>query len=71
MFELSVGMLNNRIEEAQTYTEEILAQPFDFTKGETLNSDYENLDFASSEAAVKERWRKSASERGRNYFVGT
>lgn len=59
LFDLSYGILQNRIEQAQAYTEEILAEPFDFDKSEQLEGDVENLPFATSESEIKERWRKS------------
>lgn len=59
LFELSVGILESRIKEAEAYTEDILSKPFDFSKNETLMSDYEEMDYAASESEIKERWRKS------------
>jgi carboxyl-terminal processing protease len=47
-----------RLSELQTMTHEILAQPFDFTKQETVNLDYNNLDFPASVAAQREELRK-------------
>ncbi|MEM7373118.1 MAG: carboxy terminal-processing peptidase [Bacteroidota bacterium] len=59
LFDLSYGILQHRIEQAQGYTEEILSEPFNFEKSEKLDGDFENLPYANSESEIKERWRKS------------
>lgn len=58
MFDLSIGILNRRVSQAESYYKEILAEPFDFDKKESLDMDIDNMAFASSEAEIKERWRK-------------
>ena len=57
-FNLSYRTLNDRMEEARGLYKEILAQPFDFTKQENINTDYDKLDYVSSKEEMKERWRK-------------
>ncbi|MDX2247789.1 MAG: carboxy terminal-processing peptidase [Bacteroidia bacterium] len=58
-FDMAAGLFDQRVLEAKGYTEEILAKPFDFTQKEYLEADYEKLDFAENEAALKDRWRKT------------
>ena len=46
------------MEESKQFYKELLEQPFDFTKDETIDRDYEKIDFAENIEALKERWRK-------------
>ena len=57
-FDLAYGIQNSRIKEAEDYYHEILAEPFDFTKKEYLEADFDEMKFATSETEIKERWRK-------------
>lgn len=56
-FDLSVDILDRRIDEAQTYYREILAKPFDFTTDETVNMG-ENNPYGANKEELRERWRK-------------
>lgn len=47
-----------RLEESEKTYPEVLSHPFDYTKNETLNVDYEKIPFVSSKKKLKERWRK-------------
>lgn len=58
LFDLSLDIIQKRYDDAEGYYQEILAEPFDFTKDEEINLDTEEQDFASSKAELKERWRK-------------
>lgn len=58
LFVLSNTMLQQRIQEAQKYTEEILSHPFDFSKEEFIELDPEKRDFAKNEAELKDLWRR-------------
>lgn len=49
---------NKRLTEVIALYKEILANPFDFTKDETVVLDGEKLDYAKNEEERKERWRK-------------
>lgn len=53
-----VAFYKKRLQETQNTTHEILSQPFDFTKQETVNLDYEKLDYPSNAAAQREEIRK-------------
>ncbi|PCI10997.1 MAG: tail-specific protease [Flavobacteriaceae bacterium] len=47
-----------RVEEAKTYYVDILATPYDFSKNDVLDVDYENKPFAKNKEELKEVWRK-------------
>ncbi|SEA59295.1 carboxy terminal-processing peptidase [Psychroflexus halocasei] len=49
--------LTKQMQTAETFYEDILSQPFDFTKTETISTDYDNIDYTSSDEELKERWR--------------
>lgn len=57
-FNLTNERLLLRIKEAEGFYKEILAQPFDFSKDETFNADYEKMPYVNSKAELKERWEK-------------
>lgn len=58
-FFLSAGkVFNTRMEEASVMSNEILAQPFDFTVDEEINLDYDKIDHATNNTERKDRWRK-------------
>lgn len=50
---------NKRIEQAHAFYQEILDKPFDYKKSETIETDGEKLKYATTEAELKDRWRKS------------
>lgn len=56
MFDLSFQLVNQRVKEARTYMDELLDQPFDFTKDEVYETEY--TQFAQDETQLKDRWRK-------------
>ncbi|WP_373059694.1 carboxy terminal-processing peptidase [Zunongwangia sp. H14] len=57
-FDLAYTTLNKRMEETRALYKEILAEPFDFSEKEHINTDYDDLDYVSSKEEMKERWRK-------------
>ncbi len=57
-FTLVYDRLMERIEGARRIYKEVLDQPFDYTKQETINIQYDEQSFASSKSELKERWRK-------------
>ena len=57
-FDLTYGRLQQRMEEARSIYKEILSEPFDFEEKEYINTDYDNLDYASSKAELKKRWKE-------------
>ena len=50
--------LIDRISESKEVFDKILNKPFDYTKDEAFNSDYDELDYPKSKRDMKERWRK-------------
>ena len=57
-FDLTYNRVQERIEEAQEIYQKTLDKPYDYTKEETLNVDYETLDFVKSKREMKARWRE-------------
>lgn len=58
-FEKSVELKKIGLERAQKIYRDILSKPFDFTISEDVELDGDKKEFASSEAELKEYWRKS------------
>lgn len=58
-FSLSVELLDNRIKQAKGFYESILAEPFDFTIDEKIETDPEKFEFASNDQELRERWRQN------------
>ena len=56
-FDASVSIIDQRIKEAEKYYKDILSEPFNFSVNETFQFDTKKLDYAASEAALKDRWR--------------
>lgn len=57
-FDLTHNTLLERMNEVKGIYKEILAEPFDFSEAEDINTNYEEIDYVDSRAALKERWRK-------------
>ncbi|WP_299885458.1 carboxy terminal-processing peptidase [uncultured Lacinutrix sp.] len=57
-FNITNERLLQRMAEAQNYYREVLEEPFDFDKKESINTDYENHTYVKSRKKLKERWRK-------------
>lgn len=51
-------IVKKRIPETEAIYKEILSQPFDFSKDETINPNVEELDYPKTAADRKEAWRK-------------
>ncbi len=47
-----------RLAESENYYKEFLDKPFDFTKEEFIETDYDKVDFSSNKGELKDRWRK-------------
>ncbi len=47
-----------RSQATKTYYKEILAKPFVYTIEESINTDYDNLEYANTDQELKEHWRK-------------
>ncbi|TQD38544.1 carboxy terminal-processing peptidase [Haloflavibacter putidus] len=57
-FNLTYNTLQQRIEESKELYGSILDKPFDYTKEEDINTNYKEIPYAESKAALKDRWRK-------------
>ncbi|MDT0553204.1 carboxy terminal-processing peptidase [Urechidicola vernalis] len=57
-FNLVYNRFMLRVEEAKSFYPEILNQPYDFTKNETLSVDYESNSFAIDKNQLYDNWRK-------------
>lgn len=57
-FNLTYERLRKRTTEAEKYYRDILAQPFDFSRNETIDVDYEKQPYPKNDAALRDRWEK-------------
>ena len=57
-FNLTYNRLQQRIDESESIYKEILDKGFDFQKEESIDNDYEKLDYPDSKKEMRERWRK-------------
>lgn len=57
-FNITHERLQIRMKEVREIYQEILAEPFDFTEEETINTNYDEIDYVANRAELKERWRK-------------
>lgn len=58
MFNLSVELMNSSLTKTGAWFREILAQPMNFDKNESIETDGDKLDWAKDDAALRERWEK-------------
>jgi carboxyl-terminal processing protease len=56
-FDLVYERMLERMEDVKKIYPEILQHPFDYSKNDVMNVDYEALEFAESKEALKDRWR--------------
>ena len=57
-FNLVYQRLMKRMDEAQEIYSEVLEEPFDFAKKESITIDYDEVPYAKNRRELKERWRK-------------
>ncbi|GAA0754567.1 carboxy terminal-processing peptidase [Psychroflexus lacisalsi] len=57
-FDLTVNRYKKRMEQTKDFYLELLKNPFNFEDKETINTDYENADYAENMKELKERWRQ-------------
>ncbi len=55
---LGTSIIKRRQKEAQSYYEEAISAGFDFSIDEQVETNSDSLDYAASEAELRERWRK-------------
>jgi len=58
-FDLSVQLIEKRIDEAEAYYKDILSKPFDYEKNEYIEVDDKKNDWAANKKALKNAWRKA------------
>ncbi|MBD0404663.1 carboxy terminal-processing peptidase [Flammeovirga sp. EKP202] len=59
LYELSVSIFNQRRQEVEEITADILSKPFDFKKKEEILFDRDEMNFPKNEKERYDRWRKS------------
>ncbi|MDX1461937.1 MAG: carboxy terminal-processing peptidase [Marinirhabdus sp.] len=57
-FNLVYDRFMKRMEEGKKRYESVLKEPFDYTIDESINVDYDNLEYVTNEKEMKERWRQ-------------
>ncbi|WP_166967245.1 carboxy terminal-processing peptidase [Yeosuana marina] len=57
-FNVTYDRMLKRIKEAEQLYKEVLSEPFDYSKDEMFNTDYEHVDYVKTKAEMKERWRQ-------------
>ena len=67
--EIATATLRKRIEEVQGFYGDLLSQPFDYKKPETLQLDPEKRTYASGKAELKELWRKLLKNQTLNVYL--
>ena len=65
----SAQIMAERIPVVEKMIEELLAEPFDFTRQEDLETDNEKLEFCQTEDQLKERWRKTLKYQVANRYL--
>lgn len=56
-FNLTYNRLQERLEDTKGFYAELLEKPFDFSEKESINTNYDDLEYASNKKELKERWR--------------
>ncbi len=57
-FDLVYSRFRERMEDIKKIYPEVLDTPFDYSKDEMIDVDYDNITYAASKKEIKERWRK-------------
>ena len=57
-FDLVYTRFTQRMDNVKGMYEELLDAPFDYSENETINVDYDNLEYVTSKKDLKLRWRK-------------
>ena len=55
---VTTEIISDRLEETRKIVEKLLSRDFNFTRHETIETDQDKLDFASTEGELENRWRK-------------
>lgn len=54
----TIDTLYNRVDELSELTPKLLEKPFDFNKKETLELEYDSVEYAATQTAWENRWKK-------------
>ncbi len=57
-FNLVYTRFTERMKDVEEIYPEVLAKPFDYTKNETINVDYDNTEFSANKKELKQRWEQ-------------
>lgn len=57
-FNVTYERMLKRIEEAKVIYKEVLSQPFDYSKDESFNTDYDKIGYVKNKKEMKDRWRQ-------------
>ncbi len=57
-FDLSLELVNAALDKTQSYYRELLAEPFDFERQETIQLDADKRGFAKNDKELREYWRR-------------
>jgi carboxyl-terminal processing protease len=57
-FNLVFERLSKRMEEGKIIAFDVIEKPFDYSKKEILNTDYEKIEYVGSKKDMRNRWRK-------------
>jgi len=57
-FDLTYNRLKQRIKESEGFYKDILSKPFDFSKNEEFNTDYEKMPYPKNDDELRARWEK-------------
>ena len=58
LFDISTALVEKSLTKTQGYYHEILAQPFDFTKDESIELDGEKRGFAKNDSDLRDYWKR-------------
>ncbi|PKQ43979.1 tail-specific protease [Confluentibacter flavum] len=67
-FNITHERLMQRISEAKGIYREVLSEPFDYSKEEVFDTDYENSAFAKNKKELKERWKQQLKFSALSYY---
>ncbi|MCC5943975.1 MAG: carboxy terminal-processing peptidase [Bernardetiaceae bacterium] len=57
-YQITQDIFQKRLQDTKVFMKEILAEPFDFAKKESVELDGDKVDYPENEEALKERWRQ-------------
>src|SRR5690606_14974461 len=67
-FNITYQRLMQRISEAKEVYKEVLSKPFDYSKDEVFDTDYDKIGFVKTKKELKERWREQLKFSALSYY---